>query len=148
MTASLKNRLSKLIVLLMSIISTFSNCKANDSSSTLTVFSINDTTIERYRKLLPKGYYIFTELSAKSALDAKINADAFRQKLNIAESTLDKTSSDLLVRTIERNQYKSESEAKERTISRLNRKLFFAKVLNYVEGAAIVILTIKSSIPP
>lgn len=103
----------------------------------------SDTTIAHYRKLLPKGYYIFTELAAKDALASKINAEAFQQKLSIMQKSLEQTSGDLTLRTIERDFYQNSLVDKEKTVAKLTRKLFFAKVLNYIGGVVMVVVLIK-----
>ena len=127
----------------ISVIQTVNACNV-----TLIASSTNDTTTtEKLRKMLPKGYYVFTELAAKDALESKIKASAYFEKLGIAESALEKANGDLLVRTIERNVYKNQSEQDLKSLKKANRKLAFAKILNYVEAAAIVVLIIVKSPP-
>lgn len=113
----------------------------------LTACSVTDTTTERLRKLLPKGYYVFTELAAKNALEAKINADAYQRKLTIAESALQNTSTELLTRTIERDLFKNTVSEKDSIIIKTNRKLIVLKIVSYVEATVIVFLTFKSLTP-
>ncbi len=98
--------------------------------------------------MLPKGFYIFTELAAKDAIENKIKVGAFGEKLVIAESALETATGDLLVRTIERNIYKRQLEAKDDELKSANRKLAFSKVLNYVGGVGITILLILKAAPP
>jgi hypothetical protein len=124
--------------------------KAKDCKGILIAYSFrNDTTdTEKYRKLIPKGFYIFTELAAKDALESKIKVGAFGQKLEIAESELEKCSGELLIRTIERNVYKTQNEEKDKELRKKNRKLIFSKFLNYVQGAGVIALFLIKTLPP
>lgn len=148
MTPQRRRRFSKLIALLMltSVLSAIQTVNAYNVS--LIVPTIGDTTTtEKLRKMLPKGYYVFTELAAKDALENKIKVGAYWEKLGIAESALERATGDLLVRTIERNVYKNKSEQDLKSLKKANRKLAFANILNYVEAAAIVVLIIVKSPP-
>jgi len=149
MTQQPKRRLVKLIALSMltSAISAIQTVNACSTSLIACSSTTDTTTTEKLRKMLPKGYYVFTELAAKDALENKIKVGAYWEKLGIAESALERATGDLLVRTIERNVYKNKSEQDSKSLKKANRKLAFAKVLNYVEAAAIVVLIIVKSPP-
>lgn len=73
--------LRKIAYTLLLTVSLATNCKPQ-SIRYLT------TTTDSLRKLLPKGYYIFTEVGAKEALKAKIDAAILKLQLDTKDSIL------------------------------------------------------------
>lgn len=140
-------RKKSLILLIAFVILSITESRASNQivykTSLIGCSEKGDSTIIQLRKLLPKGFYIITELGAKDALKAKIDADVFKEKFQIADKQIDALSDSLISVSNSRSTFVNENSILKKDLKSSKRRLFFSNLLNYGEAATIIYLIIK-----
>lgn len=125
-------------------------CKAGLTAFTISpdTLSRERTTLDSVKKLLPIGYYIYNEQGARLSLKAKVDADAYFAKWNLATDALSAKTGELFKVTLEKNIAQDQNKTDAETIKTLKRQLFWAnfKTWSALSGAAI--LTVKLILKP
>ena len=125
------------------------NCKAYLIASTTVADTLltSPVNLDSVKKLVPRGYYILDENGAKLSVKAKIDADFWQAKWRIADDELSKRNGDLLLVTLDRNQYREQGLKDSETIRLFKQKLFWAHFWKYTGLAAAGVLGAKLLLP-
>ena len=83
------------------------------------------------RKLVPKGFYILTELGAKNALKANVDAKAYHEKWQFADRALGDMSLKLALTTAERNRAIALNISKDTSLNTLTTQLKWSNALKW-----------------
>ncbi len=121
-----------------------------------TALLISDTlALDSVKLLVPRGYYILNEAGAKSALKAKIDAQANFQLWQIADKTLTTQTSKLAAVVRENNEKDSTIKSQAGTIIQytdkiktLNRRLFWANAWKWAATGGASFLALKLFVIP
>lgn len=134
----------------MLIICIAANCKAYSTAFTT---PIGDTltkqiTLDSVKKLVPRGYYVLNEQGARLSIKTKIDADYWQAKWKIADEQLASRNGDLLLVTLERNQWRDKSTRDTVAIKLLSRRILWANIWKYTAVASTAILAGKLILKP
>lgn len=100
-------------------------------------------SIDSVRKLVPKGFYILTEMGSRKALKADVDAKAYFEKWQLADQALGRMSLKLSLMTAERNRAIALNISKDTTINTLTKKLKWSNALKWVGFVSVAALGTK-----
>jgi len=110
-----------------------SSCRAYSTAC----ITISDTLIsakvnlDSIKKLVPKGVYLLNEEGARLSIKSAIDAKAYQEKWQLADTELGKMSATVSLVTVQRNQAVEDNARKDEKILQLSKKLRSATFWQY-----------------
>jgi hypothetical protein len=100
-------------------------------------------SIDSLRNLLPAGFFVLSERGARKSIKARIDADAFFQKWQLADMALGKMTATVSVITMERNIAQDANARHAIVITDLKKKLKKANIIKYTALISVAVLATK-----